>query len=562
MTDTQPTQEDLLNAIKSRVMAYNEGIISGKIPANKWIYAAAKRFERDLERTDIYLDWEEMVRLDNHFRSLSLVGEWSGKPFILQDWQLYTYGQIMCWKWSDTKLRRFKIAIVQIGRGAGKSSTAAGLCLYDLMTGMGKRIHILANNQNQADIILDTAKVMVERLAADKHDLDILYLHIVSKERDCEMNALPAVEKALDGKTPSLAVADEAAEYSRRTLTKLITALGKRKESTLLITTTPGSNPENHYYEMVKSAEAVLTGEVADDTMFAMLYGLDVADALDDESCWIKANPGLPYGQPDTASLRRAWNAMRQSPMGRAEFSRYHGSRFSEDTGGWLPMESWDGMVDKTITEDFLKGRPCYAGLDLSKSQDMTALVLAFPLDDGRVYFKGQYWFPKEGLAQRELDWRMPLRTWHKEGKLNLCPGREIDYDQIRVALNEAKRMYDLRIVCYDKWGSAFLATTLQNDGIPLQTYSMALSTLAPGCQIWLNMWLGNKLCFGDDPVMRRACAEAHAKSDMNGNIRPVKSRTYCSIDPLIAGIMALHSFGGKQISIYEQEADMINGAN
>jgi len=60
------------------------------------------------------------------------------------------------------------------------------------------------------------------------------------------------------------------------------------------------------------------------------------------------------------------------------------------------------------------------------------------------------------------------------------------------------------------------------------------------------------------DPVFRRACAEAHAKTDLNGNIRPIKSRTFAIIDPLVASIMAIHAWGGKTNSIYEQEQDIL----
>lgn len=557
-----PTQEELRENVKKRILSYNDGIISGKIQANKWIYAAAKRFENDLTRSDVYFDWDEAFKLVKHFESLTLVGEWSGKPFHLQDWQLYTYSNVMCWKWTESKTRRFKIAIIQIARGAGKSSTAAGLCLYDMFNGMGKRVHVLANSVEQAEIILTTAKTMVERMPEDSHDFVLHYSMIASRERDCEMTALPALEKALDGKTLSFAVADEASEFRGRTLTKLITALGKRKESTLLITTTPGYNPENHYYEMVRTAESILSGEVSDDTFYAMLYGLDKEDALEDETMWVKANPGLSYGQPDLQSLRRSWNTMRQSPMGRSEFCRYHASRMDENTGGWLDMTDWEKMVDKTIDDEFLAKRPCYGGLDLSKSCDMTALVLCFPLDDGRIYIKGRYWFPKDGLAQRELDYRMPCRTWAAEGKLELSAGREIDYEQIRVAINEARETYDLKTLGYDAWGSKYLAENLQADGVPIQTYRMSAATFAPGCQLWQNQWMGRKLVFGDDPVMRRACAEAVAKRDINGNIRPVKPREHAIIDPLVAGIIAVHVYGGKPASIYEQEADIINGVN
>ena len=561
-TTTTLNETEIRDELKTRICQYAINITQGKVDANRWMYAACNRFLNDLERTDIYFDWDEAVKLNKHYESLSLVGEWSKQQFKLHDWQLFIITNIICWKWTDSKKKRYRLTVVQVARGNGKTTLLSGLSLYDLMNGEGKRVHVIANNQDQAEILLETAKTMVQRLPENSHDITMRFASIDRDDADCSMNALPALDRSLDGLNPSMWVADEAAEFKGRFLTKLLTTGAKRTESTGVIITTPGSNPENIYMEIVKQCESVLSGEIIDDTVNAFLYGLDTADSLDDETKWVKGNPGLPYGQPDMSSLRRSWNTMKQSPMGRSEFSRFHASRFDENTGGFLDMSHWDKFQDKNFDWDSLEGKSCYAGLDLSKTGDMTALVLAFPLDTGRVALKGYYWFPREGLAQRELDYRIPVRTWEKEGHLLTTAGREIDYEQVRIALNEVKKRYDLKGVAYDAWGSKYLAETLVNDGVPLQTYRMAISTFGPGCALFQNLWLGGKLVIHGDPILRRACAEAHAKTDINGNIRPVKAREHCIIDPLVASIMAIHLWGGKSASIYEIEAEQILNGN
>jgi phage terminase large subunit-like protein len=302
----------------------------------------------------------------------------------------------------------------------------------------------------------------------------------------------------------------------------------------------------------VKQSEAILTGEIVDDTIFPMLYGIDAADSPSDEGSWGKANPGISYNQPDVVSLRRSWNTMKRSPMGRAEFVRYHCARMDENTGGWLDMSVWPG--NKVIDWSELRGRSAYLGLDLSKSFDMSALVVAVPLEDGKVAIQGHYWWPSADVAQRELDYRMPVRQWAQERKLTLTPGREIDYESIRQRLLQLRDEFDIKIIGYDAWGSKYLAEQLIADGLPLMTYKMGISTFGPGCQLWQNLWAGNRLVIGDDPVMRRSCAEAHARADVNGNVRPIKSRTSSILDPLVAGIIALHVWGGKRASCYESE--------
>ncbi|MEY4092981.1 MAG: hypothetical protein RLZZ53_180, partial [Acidobacteriota bacterium] len=379
-----------------------------------------------------------------------------------------------------------------------------------------------------------------------------LWDRIELKKRDCLMTGLPALERALDGLNPSFWIADEAAEYKGRFLTKLLTTGSKRRESLGLIITTPGANPENIYGELVANAESILKGEVEDDSVFAALYGIDPADTPDDEAAWPKANPAMVHGQPDRVSLRRSWNTMKRTPIGRAEFVRYHCARTDENTGGWLDMELWPG--GETPDLEKLRGRPAWLGLDLSKSLDMTALMLAIPLDDGRVALKGHYWWPLENVRQRELDYRMPVRTWAAERRITLTPGREIDYESVRATLNRLREEFDLRAVGYDSWGSKYLVEACEADGIPMTAYRMGIATFGPGCQLFQNLWAGGKLVIGDDPIMRRACAEAVAQQDRNGNIRPVKSRVNCIIDPLVASIIAIHCWGGKRASCYESE--------
>lgn len=493
------------------------------------------------------MDWAAVDGVVAHYRSLGLVGEDSGKPFELHPWQTFVLANLIGWRLPDGR-RRVKLGMLQVGRGNGKTTLMAGLALWDMVQSQGRRVHVIANNEDQAEICLDTAKTMAR--ADDRYK--VRFDRITRGSADCEMSALPALERSLDGLNPSLWIADEAAEFKGRFLTKLLTTGAKRRESLGVIITTPGSNPENHYAELAKTGEAVLSGEVEDDTLMPFLYGIDANDDPSDEAAWPKANPGMAHGQPDEASLRRAWNTMRRSPMGRSEFVRYHCARMDENTGGWLDMGQWPG--GQKVEVKLLEKRPAWVGLDLSKSLDMSACVVAIPVEDGKVVLQGSYWWPSANVAERELDYRMPIRQWSKSHKIHLTPGREIDYEAIRQHLLQLREQYDIRTVGYDAWGSKYLAEQLVADGVPLMTYRMGISTFGPGCALFQNLWAGGKLIVGDDPILRRSCAEAHAKADVNGNVRPVKSREFCVLDPLVASIIAVHVWGGTRRSAYDDE--------
>jgi phage terminase large subunit-like protein len=89
-------------------------------------------------------------------------------------------------------------------------------------------------------------------------------------------------------------------------------------------------------------------------------------------------------------------------------------------------------------------------------------------------------------------------------------------------------------------------------DGLPLKLYSQGISTMGPGCQLFMQYWLGERIEIGEDPVFRNACRTAIAIRDSNGNVKVDKKKTGQVIDPLVAAIMALHCWGGETRSGYE----------
>jgi phage terminase large subunit-like protein len=438
--------------------------------------------------------------------------------------------------------------VLQVGRGNGKTTLMAGLCLYDLCSAPGRRVHVIANREDQAAILLDTAKTMLRGIDGET-DATVRQYSVARLEADCVMTALPAKESSLDGLTPSLWIADEAAEYRGRFLTKLTSSMAKRRESLGVIISTPADNPDNIYGEKVAHAEAILKGEAEDDSTIAMLYGIDPDDQTDDEHVWVKANPGIEHGQPHVSSLRRTWLSSKASSMGRLEFARYHCCRMVDASDGWLDM----GLYPRPSEIEWadLAGRQAWAGVDLSKSGDLSAVVVAVPMDDGKVFLRGWYWWPDAEVKQRELDYRLPVRSWALRGKLELVPGRQVDYNRILATLKEIAGHVDLREVAYDQWGSKMFAEMAVGEGIPLRLYSQGISTMGPGCQLWMNHWLGEKIAIGDDPVFRNACRMAVAIRDSNGNVKVDKRKRQQVIDPLVAAIMAIHCWGGETPSGY-----------
>jgi len=202
------------------------------------------------------------------------------------------------------------------------------------------------------------------------------------------------------------------------------------------------------------------------------------------------------------------------------------------------------------------EGARVWLGVDLSKSQDLSAVVVVHPKGDETIELEGHYWYPEEHAREREIMYAAPFRTWRNKGILTLTPGRNIPWEPIRERINELCKRYNVQQIAVDPWASSYFIETLEGqDGLPVVGHLQSMAHMAPATQEWQNIWVARRFRHGGDPILRMCCANATVWEDNNGNIRPIKDAKRGLIDALIAGIMGVHAWAesvGEGPSMYE----------
>ena len=94
-----------------------------------------------------------------------------------------------------------------------------------------------------------------------------------------------------------------------------------------------------------------------------------------------------------------------------------------------------------------LRGRTCYAGLDLSSNIDVTALVLVFPPEVEKDSFAVlcRFWIPEENMLERVRKDRVPYDVWVRQGFMTATPGNVIDYEFILAEVDELMQAYEVK---------------------------------------------------------------------------------------------------------------------
>jgi len=194
------------------------------------------------------------------------------------------------------------------------------------------------------------------------------------------------------------------------------------------------------------------------------------------------------------------------------------------------------------VTIGALKGRECYAGLDLGAARDLTALVLVFPGDDGKIDVVPQFFMPETNIIERSSEDRVPYDVWAKQGFIKLIPGATIDPSFVAFAIHEASEKYDLRTVAYDRWRIEDLKRELELFGatLPLEPFGQGFKEMSPAVDFLERSVAEKLLRYAGNPMFNMCAANAVVTRDAAGGRKLDKSKAAGRIDGLVALAMAL----------------------
>lgn len=188
-----------------------------------------------------------------------------------------------------------------------------------------------------------------------------------------------------------------------------------------------------------------------------------------------------------------------------------------------------------------MPGDHCCAGLDLSASRDLTALVLVFPKAD-KYHVLPHFFLPSDGLRNTFQAEKTPYDLWADQGYLTTIDGPVIQPAVVAQTVAKLAATYDLQLLAYDRWRINDFTRKLDNIGaqIPMQPFRQGFRDMSPAVDKLERLVAERKLCHGANPILNMCAAGAFVQSDPAGNRKLHKAKSYSEIDGLVALAMAL----------------------
>lgn len=573
---------------------YAKLVRNGTIPAGPYIKGAVQRFMDDLRRArsprfEFRFCPETAARATGFFENHLVLsgGEQDGAPFLLFLWQNFCLSNIYGWLHKETGKRRFRKVYIETGKGSGKSPMVAGMGLLAITVDGEARAqgYVIARTADQAAVTFAPAVAMVE-------DSPDLAARLVIRGGSNPMNIADVQSGSFlrkvatdvggrqSGPIPHIVIVDEYHEHVSSAMRDMYAAGVKNRSQPLIIMITnsgvslQSACGQEHIY-----ARAVAMQEIEDDEYFAMVFGVEEKDdPMNDESCWIKANPSLCPDPDDKQSLsipgypyiRSQVREARGMPSKRSVVERLNFCRWVDAEAPWMDREKWESCEreDHDSTDEERRNVPTFVALDLSQKTDLTAGTVVFDFGD---YLEAEthVWSPKDTIRQRAERDAVPYELWAEQGFITLAPGAIVDMRFIATWLSNIHDRWHIDGLAYDPWRIDLLQRELDALGV--------LTDRKPGNGIYLiphpqgfvagskpkeheyeedleglRLWMPQSIDYAEEailtgkvrvkinPALRMAIAGMVVVADAANNRRPTKTKSLLRIDPGVSFVMAV----------------------
>ncbi|MBS5315926.1 MAG: terminase large subunit [Clostridiales bacterium] len=299
--------------------------------------------------------------------------------------------------------------------------------------------------------------------------------------------------------------------------------------------------------EMVKQQERtgdVLFQGIIDFEFLPFIYELDDRKEWEDESCWIKANPGLgPIKKIET--LRGYVRKAKKDLEFRATVMVKDFNMKENATTRWLLWEDLENLEliglnerpqgDEFCYDTFEKafksmgfnyGIGCF---DFAETTDLAAAkILCMRENDPNIYVLSMYWMPEDYVDSRTEEDKIPYRTWVNKGFMRTCQGYKVRKADILSWFQEVQDKLDIYIFDggYDPWHVSETEEKYLQNNFGKSTWKPVRQgpyTLSGPMHELKEDLKANIVVYNDNPIDKWCLSNIEVKTDTNGNISPVK---------------------------------------
>lgn len=459
------------NVYANYIIEYHDKIERGQIIAGKWIKKIYKILVDGIKSGDWDFDAKKANKAIQFIENFCHHSKGRNDLFKLELWQKAIVSAIFGILDKKTHRRQFREIFLLVGRKNGKSLFAAAIMAYVAYIDgeYGSELYCLAPKLDQADIVYDSFYKITqaeEELAevTKKRRSDIYIEELNTTIKKIAFNA-----KKADGFNPTMTTNDEMeawpGDQGLKQYEVMVSGTGARTEPITLSTSTAGYVNDGIFDELMKRSTAFLKGSSKERRLLPFLYMIDDLEKWNTKEELAKANPNLGVSVQWEFFEEQIAIAL-QSLSKKAEFMTKYCNIKQNSSIAWLDYETVAKAAGQPYTLDDFRGCYCVAGIDLSRTTDLTAVSLVIE-KGGKNHIITQFFMPQERYNVAIDEEGVPYNIFKEQGYLTISGEHQVNYKDVFAWFVRLIKEYKIRPlkVGYDRYCAGYLVEEMKEAG-------------------------------------------------------------------------------------------------
>ena len=539
--------------INHKSYQYAKDVVNCEISAPKYVIKQCENFLRicDGEDEKYFLDEEKLSKINNILKLLIMprglkTGETIYNCSCGYQWLIYA---ALCVGYRENpSKRRYETIVLEVGRKNFKTFTVATIfvLLFLLEPRFSKFYSVAPDGALSREVKSAIEEILKSSPLIYQHNgktrFKVLRDYIEFTPNENRYIPLNYSNSRMDGKLPNVFLPDEvgalpnsyAIEAMRSGQLNILNKLG-----CVISTKYPTAN--NPFEDEVNYAKRVLDGTQTDDTVFSLLYEPENTEN------WTFDNTILKHANPVALEIPEIWEDLLKKraraiaiESARENFLTKHCNIIYQGTGTESFVDVKDLQGCRVNKIDWT-GREVYVGVDLSMSNDNTAVAICAE-EDGKILADVICFVPEGRIDEKNKFEKIDYRRFIANLKCIACGNKTIDYGVVEDFVFKIEEKYGVTIkaIGFDRYNALSSAQKWNQkyNTVEIRQHS---DTLHPPTKL-----LSEKITEGEFEYEKNTLLEinfenARCTYDTNMNRYVTKKKSCGKVDMVVALISAVY---------------------
>lgn len=463
----------------------------------------------------------------------------------------------LCTKKRDSEnrdIRYYETVLLEISRKNFKTFYSAVLFILLLLTEpkFSRFFSVAPDLKLSSELKVAIRKIIKSSPAlADEKIFKVLRSEVRCKLTDSDYTPLAYSEDRMDGKLANAFLADEAGamdsypvEAMRSSQITLLNKLG-------IIISTQYPNDNNVLVDEIDISKKSLDGLIDDRRRFSLLYEPD--NEFTQGDIWQKEDLVIYQSNPVAVDNETIFENIKKMRTYAILYENKRENYLCKHNNIMYKGLGVEGYIEITKVrecciqenEDFWKGKHVYLGLDLSQTEDNTAVAMV-TYDNDKIYAKVWGFLPEGRREIKSAKEKVDYQKLEREGCCFACGDEVIDYSFVERFILGLQEEYGVIIeqVGYDKYNAISTVQKLEGDeDTPLECVEIMQHSkvLHRPTKLLKEYILNKNFCYEPNKLLEINFQNARCTEDTNLNKYVNKKKSAGKVDAVVALINAIY---------------------